>query len=58
MKKHAKKLSLNRETVLALSSESLEKAAGGTTHPSAWSNCYCTNGSACCSNECGTQLCW
>jgi hypothetical protein len=54
MKKRIKKLSLNRETLSSLEAESLEQAAGA----SVWSACFCTNYSACCSNECGTQLCW
>lgn len=58
MKRTARKLSLSRETVHFLSREALEKAGGGTTHPSAWSNCMCTNYSACCSGECGSSLCW
>ncbi|MFL6234752.1 MAG: class I lanthipeptide [Thermoanaerobaculia bacterium] len=56
MKKHVKKLSLSRETLSALGEKSLSEAPGGTG--SAWSNCFCTNYSACCTNGCGTQLCW
>ncbi len=55
MKKGLKKLSLNRETLSSLNSESLEQVAGGTV----WSNCYCTEMSACCTNVgCPTRLCW
>jgi hypothetical protein len=57
MKKTAKKLTLNSETLRSLMESSLN-AQGG----SAWSNCYYTNISACCSAPhhppCGTTECW
>lgn len=59
MRKGIRKLSLNRETLVSLSDVSTKEAHGGTLHAcSAWSNCYCTNYSACCSGACGTQECF
>lgn len=55
MKKQVRKLSLSRETVGALSEQSLTKAAGGDT---VWSACFCTALSACCTNGCPSALCW
>jgi hypothetical protein len=58
MKRHVKKLNLSRETLLALSEKSLSEAPGGSGD-TAWSNCMCTNLSACCTNNnCPTRLCW
>jgi hypothetical protein len=59
MKKTTRKLTLNRETLRLLMERSLENAQGGF---STWSDCYCTNISACCSAPyhpaCGTVECW
>ena len=57
MKKTVKKLSLSRETVRLLETKRTQEANGAVSN-SCWSDCYCTNYSACCSNECGTQLCF
>ena len=56
MKKTGKKLSLSRETVRLLEND-LTQEAKGAVSTSCWSNCYCTNYSACCGGG-GTQECW